>query len=184
MMAKALESEGIELAHIIGAEAGHNYTPEARAEINRRIDRSPATAEIGFPHKVCFTTWTLRYNRSHWVQIDGLEQHWERARIEADAAGLPGDNGPQIKTTNISAFTLMFPCGPFSISGSPDQEARCHHRRRPPESTQASLGSLMDRPFPEGRAAGGNLPNQAKIAGFASDTAFKARSTTPSWTAS
>ncbi len=38
MMAKALAREGIELVHVIGAKAGHQYTPEAKAEINRRID--------------------------------------------------------------------------------------------------------------------------------------------------
>ena len=35
MMAKALEAEGIQLAHVIGAKAGHNYTADAKAEINR-----------------------------------------------------------------------------------------------------------------------------------------------------
>ena len=38
MMAKALAKEGIELVHVIGAKAGHKYTPEAKDEINRRID--------------------------------------------------------------------------------------------------------------------------------------------------
>ncbi len=112
MMAKALESEGIELAHIIGAGAGHNYTREAKAEINQRIDRIASDGRNPVPAKVCFTTWTLRYNRSHWVEIDGLEQHWERARIEANLLDIQ-EKCPQIKTSNISAFTLMFPAGRF-----------------------------------------------------------------------
>jgi pimeloyl-ACP methyl ester carboxylesterase len=112
MMAKALEAEGIRLAHVIGAKAGHNYTADAKAEINRRIDRIASDGRDLVPRKVCFTTWTLRYNRSYWVQIDALEQHWERARIEAELLDFRGD-GPQIKTTNISAFTLTFPAGRF-----------------------------------------------------------------------
>ena len=39
MMAKALKEEGIEMVHIIGARAGHQYTPDAKVEINRRIDQ-------------------------------------------------------------------------------------------------------------------------------------------------
>jgi pimeloyl-ACP methyl ester carboxylesterase len=112
MMAKALESEGIELSHIIGAKAGHNYTREAKAEINQCIDSIVSGGRDTTPARVCFTTWTLRYNRSHWVQIDALEQHWERARIEASLLNSQ-EKRPQIKTSNISAFTLMFPAGHF-----------------------------------------------------------------------
>jgi pimeloyl-ACP methyl ester carboxylesterase len=110
--AKALESEGIELTHIIGAKAGHNYTREAKAEINQRIDSIVSGGRDTAPARVYFTTWTLRYNRSHWVQIDGLEQHWERARIEANLLDIQ-ERCPQIRTSNISAFTLMFPAGRF-----------------------------------------------------------------------
>ena len=93
LMAKALEAEGIEMVHVIGAKAGHNYTPEAKAEINRRIDSIVGVGRDPLPHNVHFTTWTLRYNRSSWIQIDGLEQHWEQARVDARllwrARGMP-----------------------------------------------------------------------------------------------
>ena len=95
MMAKALKAEGIELAHVIGAKARHHYTPEARAEINRRIDSIvEARSRRRCRSHVKFTTWTLRYNRSYWVQVDGLEQHWERARVEADLVGGDGRRPP------------------------------------------------------------------------------------------
>ncbi len=120
MMAKALAAEGIELVHIKGAKAGHQYTPEAKAEINRRIDsiaalgREPMTAEIHF------TTWTLRYNQCYWLQVDGLEQHWERARVDVDLIGNE-EGGPLIETANVSAFTISIPPGlsvvvPFSVA--------------------------------------------------------------------
>ena len=117
MMAKALEAEGIELAHIRGAKAGHNYTPEAKAEINRRIDAIASKGRDLVPPKVCFTTWTLRYNRSYWVQVDELEHHWERARIDAELLDShryekgSQTNGPHVRTSNVSAFSLIFPAG-------------------------------------------------------------------------
>jgi len=120
MMAQALNDEGIELVHIKGANAGHHYTPEAKAEINRRIDEIAEAGRDPVPLKVCFTTWTLRYNRSFWVQIDGLEQHWERARVEGNLLG-NDQGGPQIKTKNVSALTLTIPSGlcPLDIRKKP-----------------------------------------------------------------
>ena len=64
------------------------------------------------PVKVRFTTWTLRYNRSFWVQVDGLVQHWEQARVDADLFGRDG-LGPEIITKNVSALTLTMPAGHY-----------------------------------------------------------------------
>ncbi len=122
IMAKALGAEGIDLVHIIGAGAGHQYTEEARDEINRRID---AIVEIGrnpVPPRIRFTTWTLRYNRSFWVGIDGLEEHWKRALIEAKKEGGPG-NAPIFTTRNISAFTFDFRPGQGPLVVRPDPGA-------------------------------------------------------------
>jgi hypothetical protein len=115
MMAEALQQEGIKLAHIIGPKTGHSYHPRAKAEINRRIDRivkdSNPTAI-----KVRFTTWTLRYNQAHWLRIDELEQHWERARVEADIMRSSDDDEwfPTLKTKNVSALTLLIQSGILS----------------------------------------------------------------------
>jgi hypothetical protein len=109
MMARALKDEGIELAHIIGKNIGHRYTPEAKLEVSRRIDSIVEIGRDPLASKVRFTTWTLRYNRLSWVQVDGLEQHWERAKVEADMFGTP--DGPAIHTQNVSALTLSIPPG-------------------------------------------------------------------------
>lgn len=114
MMAKALKAEGIELAHVIGKDARHHYTPEAKAEINRRIDSIVESGRDPMPFTVRFTTWTLRYNRSSWVQVDGLEQHWERALVEADLVGGDGRT-PSIRTTNVSALTLSIRPGNYPL---------------------------------------------------------------------
>ena len=119
MMAKALKDEGIEMVHIIGAKAGHQYTADAKAEINRRVDQLASIGRDPLPEVVHFTTWTLRYNRSAWVQVDGLEQHWERARVDADLDGSvqPADSAiglglvPKLSTKNVSALTLSIPSG-------------------------------------------------------------------------
>ncbi len=75
------------------------------------------------PETLRFTTWTLRYNRSFWVQVDGLERHWERAQIDADLYGEDLD-GPEIRTKNVIAFTLSIPSGryPLDIREAPSVE--------------------------------------------------------------
>ncbi len=110
MMAGALADEGIDMVHVIGAKAKHHYTPDAKAEIDRRIDSIVEAGRDPVPPRVVFTTYTLRYNRSFWVQVDGLAKHWERARVEADLLGNDGA-GPNIKTSNVTALTLKILAG-------------------------------------------------------------------------
>jgi hypothetical protein len=110
LMAKAMTMDGMDLVHVIGREAGHHYTPDAKAEINRRIDGIVCAGRLNVPLAVRFTTYTLRYNRCAWIEIDGLEHHWERSRVVADLFGRHGV-GPEVATRNVSAFTLCFPPG-------------------------------------------------------------------------
>ncbi|HZT82867.1 MAG TPA: prolyl oligopeptidase family serine peptidase, partial [Gemmataceae bacterium] len=111
MMARALEAEGIKLTHIIGKRAKHHYTPEAKAEINRRMDRLAELGRRPVPEAVLFTTWTLRYNRAYWVRVDGLEKHWSRAEVLANL----GYGTPVVKTKNVSALTLVIPPGDWKV---------------------------------------------------------------------
>jgi hypothetical protein len=114
MMEKALAAEGLKLTHIIGPKTAHSYHPQAKVEINRRIDSIAAKGRDPVPKHVRFTTWTLRYHRSFWVTVDGLEQHWERARVDADIE----DDSFKVATKNISALTLALPSGhyPFLVN--------------------------------------------------------------------
>jgi hypothetical protein len=56
------------------------------------------------PDHVRFLTYTTRYNKSFWVTIDGLGQHYERA--EVDAQRLSGGTNYQIKTNNVTRLVL------------------------------------------------------------------------------
>jgi hypothetical protein len=108
MMARALASEGISLAHVIGPKTAHKYHPQARDEINRRIDSIVARGRNPVPHRVRFTTWTLRYHQMLWVTVDGLDKHWERARVDAE---IVDPATVKVETKNVSALTLSMPAG-------------------------------------------------------------------------
>ncbi|PAW88096.1 MAG: hypothetical protein B9S33_05285 [Pedosphaera sp. Tous-C6FEB] len=117
IMAKAAAVEGLQLTHIIGPDkTGHSYHKDSIVEINRRIDGVVALGKDPAPDQVRFTTWTLRYNQSHWVTVDGMEQHWERARVEADIDR--EHDTIKVTTKNVSALTLALPSGtyPFALN--------------------------------------------------------------------
>jgi dienelactone hydrolase len=101
-MAKAMKEEGLDLVHVIGPKTEHKYEPEAKREVARRVDELAAKGRDAKPGRVRFTTWTLRYNRMKWLTVDGLERHWERARVEAEFRG----GLPKVTTTNVSALRI------------------------------------------------------------------------------
>ena len=59
-----------------GAAAGAGSARPARGR-----GRNPV------PKEIRFTTWTLRYNRMFWLTVDAIEQHWQRARVNAAIEG-------------------------------------------------------------------------------------------------
>ena len=106
MMASALLKEGIDMVHIIGPKTAHSYEPNAKKEVNRRMD---AIMEIGrnpMPLQVFLTTWTLRYNKMRWLTLDSLGKHWDRARVEATIH--PETGTISITTSNVNALSLEF----------------------------------------------------------------------------
>lgn len=102
IMAAALARENIELTHIIGPQTAHKYHPVSKEEINDRIDALAARGRDPLPRHVKFATYTLRYNKSHWITLDGLEEHWKQARINAEIS----TEGIRATTTNIAALTF------------------------------------------------------------------------------
>ncbi|MGH9769170.1 MAG: prolyl oligopeptidase family serine peptidase [Blastocatellia bacterium] len=115
VMARELKVEGIELVHIIGPKTEHRYHPDSIEEINRRVDGIVARGRDPLPRQVKFTTWTLRYNKMFWVTVNALDQHWERARVDAE---ISDSSTARIKTRNVSALTLETPSGLCPLDNS------------------------------------------------------------------
>ena len=109
IMEKYLAKEGLKLTHIIGPGMGHKYHPDAKVEIERRLASIAQRGRNPAPAHVKFATYTLRYNQSHWVQLDALEKHWERAEI--DARIVQAANELRVTTENITALTFAIPPG-------------------------------------------------------------------------
>lgn len=107
IMAKYMAREGLQLKHLIGPKTEHRYEPATKVELEKQFTelvsrRSPETLGVRF------TTYTLRYNSNHWITVDGLERHWERADVQAYWVP-PRRALLFIQTTNVSALTLRRP---------------------------------------------------------------------------
>jgi predicted esterase len=105
-MAEAMEKEGLTLTQVIGPKTAHRYAPESKPIINAFLDRAAAKGRDTLPMSIRFTTFTLRYNHMDWLTVDGMNHHWERARVEATRTST-GDI--TIKTENVTALSLNFP---------------------------------------------------------------------------
>ena len=103
IMARNMEAEGLTLQRIWGLNIGHAYTPLSKVQLSEKLDAIAARGRDEWPRTVKFTTWTLKYNRMRWVVVDGLEKHWERARVEASVSS---DHAVQVKTVNTSAVSF------------------------------------------------------------------------------
>lgn len=115
IMAEYMAKEGLKLQHIIGAGMGHKYDDISLEIINRTMDGWASQPKDPFPKKIEFVTYTLRYNQMQWLTIDGLEEHWKEARVEAE---IVDEYKFQIKTQNITGFTIDLPSGnPILKSG-------------------------------------------------------------------
>ncbi|HVY92230.1 MAG TPA: hypothetical protein VHA14_05765 [Bryobacteraceae bacterium] len=108
IMEKNMAAEGLTLSRVIGKNIGHAYTPAAVAQLNEMLDAIAVKGRDEWPREVRFTTWTLKYNQMRWVVVDGLEKHWDRARVDAS---IEGDHTIQAKTSNVSAVSFEFGVG-------------------------------------------------------------------------
>ena len=79
-----LPYEGFELTHIIAPKTGHSISPAARSEIEKRLATLDRMRSVEPPHKVNFSTTTLKYNKSYWVTVETMAEHWKPAYINAD----------------------------------------------------------------------------------------------------
>lgn len=114
VMAEALAKHGIPLVHVIGPQTAHKYHPDSAKIVDEKMASLADAGRERFPRQVRFETYTLKYNRMNWVTIDALDEHWERASIDAEVSD---GSRLRIETGNVAALTLEFPAGfaPFEV---------------------------------------------------------------------
>ena len=107
IMEATLREKGIELVHVIGPNTAHKIHPDSKIEIESRMEELARTSPNRMPDRVEFTTVTLRYHKMHWLDVQGLEQHWIPATVSAEVH----DSTLTVSTKNINRLRFAFPPG-------------------------------------------------------------------------
>ncbi len=150
IMEAALKAENLPLLHIIGPMTGHKIHPDAKIEIERTLSqwerlgppyalKSPLPPDGEWETIEQFVTYTLRYNKSRYITIQGMQEHWEPARVVVQKSIKPGVNQLRVKTSNVTDFALKL----YGFS----------------ELSSLTLSTIDDQQLPHSYAVGrGDLP--------------------------
>lgn len=137
---KTFEKEGIPFVGLVDRGAGHSVTQKVRAEQLRLLGELAVKGLDPFPKHIRFVTWTLKFSRCHWIEVLGLQEHYQRAEIDARVA----DDGSISVTEprNITRFAirppaLQSPSAALTVGGTKVTV--------PPRKTDAPRTLLIER---------------------------------------
>jgi dienelactone hydrolase len=166
VMEKALAEEGFELTHIIGPKTAHAIHPQSKIEIESRMKSLAKIGRDWQPLDVEFTTYTLRYNRMHWVTVDGIAEHWSPAHVVA--AVQAGE--VQIDVEGVTDLSLSFAAGeaPFDVQSNVTIAIGDDELEAPGPQTDKSWNVSLHRARGQwrlGRREGGGLRKHHSLQG-------------------
>jgi predicted esterase len=103
-----LEPLHIPMKLLVAPGLGHSFPPEWRKKAEEAYAPHVTKGREDYPKRVRFVTYTLRYPSCAWVEIIGLDRHYERALVDAEQT----ETGFTVKTTNVRALHLSLPANP------------------------------------------------------------------------
>jgi poly(3-hydroxybutyrate) depolymerase len=113
-MGEVFAKEGIPFVNLISPSTGHVIDPVTHAEQMRRIGEYSAKGLNHDPKQLRFVTWTLKYNRCHWLELLSLGKHYERAEFRANVTD---DSIEVSEVSNITRFAIHRPVTQMRIAG-------------------------------------------------------------------
>ncbi len=116
VMEEALAEHNIRLKHVIGAGMGHKMDEVSKREIEAAMTSLASRGRQTMPMHIHFETYTLKYNRMHWLSVTGMKQHWKRAHVDAAMHVDRQANkiSMELDASNVTGVDLSFPAGSFS----------------------------------------------------------------------
>jgi pimeloyl-ACP methyl ester carboxylesterase len=77
-------AEGLEFLRVVGEGMGHEVDEASRRLIDAFLDEYAARGLVVDPPRIRFVTYTTKYNRAAWLQVEELIEHYGRATVEAE----------------------------------------------------------------------------------------------------
>jgi predicted esterase len=106
----------IPMTLLVASDLGHEFPPEWQQKAEAAYAPHVAKGRDLHPTRLRFVTYTLRYPGCSWLQLLGVDRHYERAAVEAER----GENGFTLKTTNVRTLRLVLTAAdpvPITIDG-------------------------------------------------------------------
>lgn len=115
IMEQAMGDQGLKLTHLIGPQTKHAIHPDSLKTIENKLANLAVQGRDRAPTTVDFTTYTLRYNRSFWLTVDELTEHWERATVRATLSA--SENTIRLTVDGVRGLQLDLAAGdaPFNL---------------------------------------------------------------------
>ena len=106
LMAATMRAEGLHLTNLISPGTGHVVDPVTHAEQMRHIAAHCTDGINRSTRSLRFVSWSLKYGRCHWLELLGLEKHYDRAEIVAHRSD---DDATVIleSAVNINKFAII-----------------------------------------------------------------------------
>lgn len=123
IMGEALAREGLPMVNLISRGTGHVIDPATHAEQMRQIRNVAAEGLNPNPKQLRFVTWTLKYNRCHWLEVLRLTKHYERAEFRAQ---ISEDVIDVQEVRNMDRFAVHRPVKRMRIAGEEIPIPRAH----------------------------------------------------------
>lgn len=97
-----LKPLNIPMTLLIGKGLGHKFPPEYQKKADAIIQKHLKETKA-YPDHVHFVTWTMKYAQCRWVEILGLEKHFQYSLVDANYK----EESYQITTKNVRGLHLL-----------------------------------------------------------------------------
>jgi hypothetical protein len=98
---------GEKMTHLIAPGLGHKFPPEWFKKADVLYGKYAAAGRSEYPEQVRFVTYTLKYPACSWVDIQGLDKHYQKAEVQAERV----EAGFKVRTQNVRVLHLYLPEG-------------------------------------------------------------------------
>ena len=96
------KANGPDFTRIVGKGMGHAVDPSSANLMKTFHDEHAVKGSDLMPRKIRFATYTLKYPRVGWLEIDRLTEHYRRATLEAEIVG----DVATVKTENVAVLSV------------------------------------------------------------------------------
>jgi len=136
-----MRAQGTPDIFLISGNTGHNVSPLVRSQLEAFLKEWGDKGRTD-PDHIRFLTYTTRYNRSHWISIDGMEKHYQRAEVDAQRDA--DHRTYNIATKNVSRLVLreMNYAGSLRVDGqNPFANSQLVKKTGGPQITLEKVGA-------------------------------------------